>query len=100
MTYGGYGCLKRGVHAEDHAVVYTSRSLGPYFLDNEGITKPSIRVELTEPKESLEPLSRINYAKIYTVEHNVKVKLAFLRTMFPTSEFKCVGCCCVLETVA
>ena len=37
------------------------------------MSKKPIRIELTAPSDKLDPLSRLNYAKTYTVEHNVKV---------------------------
>jgi hypothetical protein len=36
--------------------------------------RPSIRVSPKEKKAKMDPKSRLNYAKIYTIEHNVKVK--------------------------
>jgi hypothetical protein len=67
--------LKHGVHPEDHAVVYSSKSQGPYFLEREKglMTKHPIRIEVIKDSHKLDPLSRLNYAKLYTVEHNVKV---------------------------
>ena len=75
LTYGYQGVLKRGVHPEDHAVVYSSKTKGPYVLDQEEglMTKHPIRIELFKADQKLDPLSRLNYAKLYTVEHNVKV---------------------------
>ncbi|PMD23432.1 hypothetical protein NA56DRAFT_71340 [Hyaloscypha hepaticicola] len=75
LTYGNQGVLKRGVHPEDHAVIYSSKSKGPYVLEREKglMTKHPIRVELFKESQKLDPLSRLNYAKLYTVEHNVKV---------------------------
>jgi hypothetical protein len=75
LTYGAQGVLKRGVHPEDHAVVYSSRSEGPFELEREKglMTKHPIRIEVTKDIHKLDPLSRLNYAKLYTVEHNVKV---------------------------
>ena len=37
------------------------------------MSKKPIRVEIKDPSHKLDPMSRLNYAKIYTVEHNVKV---------------------------
>ncbi len=75
LTYGNQGVLKRGVHPEDHAVVYSSKTRGPYLLEDEKglMTKHPIRVEVFMDSQKLDPLSRLNYAKLYTVEHNVKV---------------------------
>lgn len=75
LTYGNQGVLKRGVHPEDHAVVYSSKREGPYYLEREKglMTKHPIRIEVVNTSHKLDPLSRLNYAKLYTVEHNVKV---------------------------
>lgn len=75
MTYGYRGLRKSGVRPEEHAVVYSSKKEGPYFLDREQelTMKKPIRIELEGPSHKLDPTSRLNYAKVYTVEHNVKV---------------------------
>ncbi|KAF2453993.1 hypothetical protein BDY21DRAFT_354755 [Lineolata rhizophorae] len=79
-TYGGQGCSKPGVKVADHAVIFSGdpTTTPPTSLSNEGeFTKRPIRVELgrnVDPEEfALDPMSRINFAKAYTVEHNVKV---------------------------
>ncbi|KAN0104755.1 hypothetical protein V8E51_010500 [Hyaloscypha variabilis] len=75
LTYGYQGALKRGVHPEDHTVVYSSKTEGPFYLEGEKelLRKRPIRLDMKDPSEKLDPLSRLNYAKTYTVEHNVKV---------------------------
>ncbi|KAE9367984.1 hypothetical protein N431DRAFT_384049 [Stipitochalara longipes BDJ] len=75
LTYGHQGVLKYGVHPEDHAVVYSSKTEGPYYHEGEKelLTKKPIRLDIKDPSEKLDPQSRLNYAKTYTVEHNVKV---------------------------
>lgn len=72
LTYGGQGTLKKGVHASDHAVIYTGKS--PTLKGKERITKRAIRMVPSDPRHKLDSASRINYAKLYTVEHNVKVQ--------------------------
>ena len=37
------------------------------------MTKHPIRIEVIKDSHKLDPLSRLNYAKLYTIEHNVKV---------------------------
>jgi len=37
------------------------------------LSKPPIRVDPISLREQLDPKSRINFSKIYTVEHNTKV---------------------------
>lgn len=71
LTYGGQGTLKKGVHAEDHTIIYTGHSA--VAKDGERLTKRSIRMVPLSSRHKLDPASRINYAKVYTVEHNVKV---------------------------
>jgi hypothetical protein len=75
LTYANQGVLKRGVHPEDHAVVYTDKKNGPSLLHGEEglMTKDPIRIEMTTPAEKLDRLSRLNFAKLYTIEHNIKV---------------------------
>lgn len=66
--------MKNGVHAEVHTIVHTTKQ--PQYIDGEwekGMTKGSIRIEAASPRDKLEPQSRLNYAKVYTVECNVKV---------------------------
>ena len=72
LTYGGQGTTKKGVHDEDHAMIYTGQA--PPMLKKERITKKSIRMEPLSQRHKLDETSRINYAKLYTVEHNVKVQ--------------------------
>jgi hypothetical protein len=76
LTYGGQGTLKHGIHPEDHAQIFTLRKgakKAPPLLPGEQLSKRAIRVEPISPSHKLHPLSRINYAKLYTVEHNIKV---------------------------
>lgn len=37
------------------------------------LNKKTIAVDRTSEDQKLDPMSRLNYKKIYTVEHNVKV---------------------------
>jgi hypothetical protein len=65
--------MKRGVHARDHTIIYTEK---PVYFSGEkkkGLTKTPIRMKADNSRHKLLPESRLNYAKMYTVEHNVKV---------------------------
>ncbi|PVH81151.1 hypothetical protein DL98DRAFT_360724, partial [Cadophora sp. DSE1049] len=75
LTYGGRATLKSGAHGEDHAAVYCNQQTkrGPTMLEGENMRKKPIKIDIRLPSEKLDPLSRLNYAKVYTVEHNVKV---------------------------
>jgi hypothetical protein len=63
--------LKKGVKYEFHCVIYTDK---PIMKPKERITKQSIRMVPDNPRFKLDPASRMNYAKVYTVEHNTKVQ--------------------------
>jgi hypothetical protein len=71
LTYGGQATLKPGVKPEDHTIIYTSDR--PKLKPGEYLTNKALRMVPDNPRERLDPASRMNYAKLYTVEHNVKV---------------------------
>jgi hypothetical protein len=75
LTYGGQGTAKAGVKAQNHAIIFIdSAGKAPEQLKGEErlILRP-IRVDPLSRHDKLNPESRINYAKVYTVEHNIKV---------------------------
>jgi hypothetical protein len=75
-TYGGKGLIgKNWSHAEvqSHTVVYESTQKPAIFEEEQGLmTKQSIAVDMVSG-HTLGMASRLNYAKVSTVEHNVKV---------------------------
>jgi hypothetical protein len=73
MTYGGQGVKKRGVHAEHHAIIYTEKAVAARGEKDRGLMKKPIKVIPSSPRHKLDNFSRLNYAKTYTVEYNVKV---------------------------
>jgi hypothetical protein len=75
-TYGGQGATKSGVRAQDHAVIYAEGEQGdliPEQLPGENLVKEPFSVILENPKEMIDPRSRIDFSRIYTVEHNIRV---------------------------
>jgi hypothetical protein len=66
--------MKRGVHPEDHAVIYTSTTRTSTRTSEQRslLTKHTHKATLASTNK-LDPISRLNYAKLYTVEHDVKV---------------------------
>lgn len=61
------------MHAEHHTIVYSRDK--PHYIHGEkekGLTKKPIKI-VCNARHSLDERSRLNYAKTYTVEHNVKV---------------------------
>lgn len=83
LTYQRQGTTKWGVKHDDHAIIYAGDTAPPP-VDGEKLTKPPIQMIPQTYRDKLEPTSRINYAKIYTVEHNVKV--CFIGHIAQTSE--------------
>jgi hypothetical protein len=69
-TYNRRGTTNRR-DASAHAVAYTTRN-PPALLQGEHLDKEPIKVN-AKPGQSLDPTSRINFGKTYTVEHNVLV---------------------------
>lgn len=89
LTYHRQGTTKPGVKREDHAIIYTG-DRPPRGIEGEDQLKlRPIRVIPKTPRDKLEKESRINYAKIYTVEHNVKVH--FIGYVDPTFQHKLVA---------
>jgi hypothetical protein len=80
-TYGGRGVAKPGVVKSEHGIIYTGRN-APNPSKAELVTLPNearmrsepIRVDPDTPLDKLDPMSRINYAAVSTVQHNIKVK--------------------------
>jgi hypothetical protein len=72
VTYGGLGTAKYGCHTEDHAIIYSTEF--PILQKDEGeLGYPPIFCKMKEGHQ-LDSASRLNFAKVYTVEHNVKTQ--------------------------
>lgn len=72
VTYKGLGCRESRFCQEDHAIIYTSPE-PVSFTGEERITKKPIKVKTYGPRHELDRASRLNYAKIYTIEYSVGV---------------------------
>ncbi|KAF1988836.1 hypothetical protein K402DRAFT_327905, partial [Aulographum hederae CBS 113979] len=79
QTYDMQGTAKHGLVKKQHSIIHTDSippSPSPYEEPHgveEGMLNP-IRVKPTQRGAKLDPMSRVCYSKVYTVEHNVKVK--------------------------
>jgi hypothetical protein len=73
LTYQHQATNKRGVKREDHAIIYTNDRPPTLVVGEANLSKDPIEVIPRTPRDTLEFDSRVNYAKVYTVEHNVKV---------------------------
>ncbi|KAL4906709.1 hypothetical protein BDW74DRAFT_136758 [Aspergillus multicolor] len=72
-TYGNRGVAKRGVDPEKHAIVYMRGTRSTPDPREPRMRKEPLEVAPENPGERLALMSRLNFSKIYTVEHNVKV---------------------------
>lgn len=82
-TYNGHGVAKftrkppftaadrRDVEA--HAIIYMRGCRSTRQENEPKMTKESIMVTPAGPDQKLDEMSRVNFAKVHTVEHNVKV---------------------------
>jgi hypothetical protein len=76
-TYNGKGVTKHGLSDDNrraHSIVYMTDTR-PSCLPGEKafLVKKDIAVQKASDDQKLDPMSRLNFGKIYTVEHNVKV---------------------------
>ncbi|KAL4820316.1 hypothetical protein BDW67DRAFT_115689 [Aspergillus spinulosporus] len=72
-TYNGRGVAKRGVDPDKHAIVYMRGTRPTPGAGEPRMVKEPLEVAPENPDEHLDSMSRLNFSKIYTVEHNVKV---------------------------
>jgi hypothetical protein len=68
------GTTKPGIKPEHHAIIYSSEIAPRELPGEQGLVRRPIRIEQLRPTDTLAPQSRLNYAKVYTVEHNIKVR--------------------------
>lgn len=71
-THGGQGTLKPGAQPLNQVIVY-SGDKEPDQLPGERLSKKPIKIVPKHGGEALFASSRLNLAKIYTVEHNFPV---------------------------
>jgi len=73
LTYERQACNKRGVKPSRHGIIYQA-GRQPRMLSGEPqLGFDPVRVNLYEKTERLVKESRVNYAKLTTVEHNFRV---------------------------
>ena len=79
-SYAGQGVAKRGVKKSDHAIVYTGRNEPATQPEEQppsgesGMQPYAIRVDTDQRDEKLDPMSRIDFGRTYTVQHYQRVK--------------------------
>lgn len=78
QTYTGRGVSKPGVEKHHHAIIFTGKKepkAKPEESPRQGEygMRSSIKAKANHQGDKMDPMSRLNFAKIHTVEHNVKV---------------------------
>jgi hypothetical protein len=74
-TYSGQATSKPGVVAQDHVAVVPEGGDVQYHPKEEALTKTPMFIVVEDPSTGpISPMARINFAKVYTVEYNVKVR--------------------------
>ncbi|KOC13425.1 hypothetical protein AFLA70_35g004421 [Aspergillus flavus AF70] len=71
-TYGRLGVAKASVDPSKHAIIYMNGAQPKSGPNEPRMTKEPLEVT-PEPYQKLHAMSRLNFGKIYTVEHNQKV---------------------------
>ncbi|KAB5545771.1 hypothetical protein GE09DRAFT_1224722 [Coniochaeta sp. 2T2.1] len=73
MTYMGQACKRKGVKPARHGIIYQVNKKPRQAAQGANLGYQPIRMRVTAEGETLAKESRVNYAKLVTVEHNVKV---------------------------
>ncbi|KAI4132796.1 MAG: hypothetical protein LQ338_000500 [Usnochroma carphineum] len=73
-TYSGKGAGKKGVDQKAHTIIYTGSHPPAKLSTEKDMRKTAIQVIPSRQDEKLDPKSRVNLGKMYTVEWNTKVK--------------------------
>jgi len=73
-THGGRACTKPGLDQRKHTIVYTGAQPPDKLPGENRLNKEPIRIIPIDQSEKLDPLSRVNLAKTYPIEHNIRVK--------------------------
>ncbi|KAL8793191.1 MAG: hypothetical protein Q9195_004221 [Heterodermia aff. obscurata] len=72
-TYNGHGTVGKLMNQKEHSIIYTGGEVPKRLPEEKKLNKDPIQVIPVNSSEALDPLSRINYAKPYPIEHDVKV---------------------------
>lgn len=73
-TYSGQATSKPGVIASHHAAVIPQGGTVTYHPHEEELVNPPIEIKVENDDVDIDPMARINFAKPYTVEHNIWVR--------------------------
>ncbi|KAF4627005.1 hypothetical protein G7Y89_g11151 [Cudoniella acicularis] len=72
-TYSGQGATKSDIRPQDHALVYDSKQERSKVPAERDMTKDPFAIVVEDPNETIDSMTRMNFAQVYTIQHNVKV---------------------------
>ncbi|KAI1371527.1 hypothetical protein F4677DRAFT_450350 [Hypoxylon crocopeplum] len=73
LTYDRRGCLKKGVRPNKHGIIYMAGHKPRLLKDEPTLGFDPVALHVYAEGEKLAKESRVNYSKLVTIEHNVKV---------------------------
>ena len=82
-TFNKQGTEKAGIRVENYSAVYDSREFDPDLGREEKLTKDPFPILVEDAQEKIDRKSLLNFGRVYTVEHNIKVlKVGRIPDMF------------------
>lgn len=73
-TYSGRGTAKEGINADDHAPLVLPGQTVQLAPNERPLKKEPLSLIVEDNTVNISPYSRIDFSKIFPVEHNLKVR--------------------------
>lgn len=73
-TYQGKATTKTGISVHDHAAIIPLGSEVQLHPDETALQKSPLYIKVEDPSVFMDPMSRINFAKVSTLEYDSKVR--------------------------
>lgn len=73
MTYKRQGCKNKGLRASTHGIVHEEHKKPRLVQGEPDLGYPPVRMTVTANGQVLAKESRVDYSKLRSVQHNVKV---------------------------
>ncbi|EFQ99402.1 hypothetical protein MGYG_02414 [Nannizzia gypsea CBS 118893] len=73
-TYGERGLMKPGIDLKTHSVIHVRGTQPEYYGSGRVPGISPIMINPYTPRDQLHPKSCLNFGKVFTVDHNIKVK--------------------------
>jgi hypothetical protein len=73
-TYQGKATANTGIAAQDHAAIIPVGSEVRLHPDEQALKKAPLYMKVEDASVSIDPMSRVNFARVSTLEYNLKVR--------------------------